>query len=125
MNTYAPVVQWSTVRLMLVLTCITGLTTQATNFRNDFSRSKLNQPVYLQPPAKYYDAYWSENTIIILKKIPYGQAEAPRLWYEKLKEGPEKHGLTPSKVDPCMFISNTVICVKYVDDCIWFYSDHK
>ena len=38
-NTYAPVVQWSTVRLMLVPTCIMGLKTQATEFRNAFSQA--------------------------------------------------------------------------------------
>ena len=25
-----------------------------------------------------------------------------------------------SKVDPCLFMSNTVICVVYVDDCLFW-----
>ena len=47
------------------------------------------------------------------------------MWYEKLKEGLEKIGFTPINVDPCMFISETFICVQYVDYCIWLYHDHK
>ena len=37
MNAYAPVLQCSVVRLMLVLTCAMGLNTQATDFRNYFA----------------------------------------------------------------------------------------
>ena len=125
MNTYDPVVQWYTVMLMLVLTYIMVLKNQVPDFSNAFSQAKLNQPVYLQPPAKYSYASWGENPILQLNKSIYGQAEAPRLWYDKLKEGLDKCGFKPSKVDPCMLISNTVICVQYVNDYIWFYRDQK
>ena len=83
---------------MLVLTCIMGLKTKSTDFRNAFAQVELNHPVYLQPQAKYYDASWGENTIIGLNKSLYGHAEAPRLWHEKFKEGSEKCGFTLSKV---------------------------
>ena len=56
MNTYAPVVQWSKVRLILVLTYIMVLMTQETNFSNAFEQAELNQPVYIKPPAKYSNA---------------------------------------------------------------------
>ena len=79
MNTYAPVVQCSVVRFMLVLTCAMGLNTQATDFRNYFAQAKLKKPVYLQPPEKYSDASWGESPIIWINKILYGQSEAPRL----------------------------------------------
>ena len=79
MNTYAPVVQCSVVRFMLVLTCAMGLNTQATDFRNYFAQAKLKKPVYLQPPEKYSDASWGESPIIWINKSLYGQSEAPRL----------------------------------------------
>ena len=50
----------------------------------------------------------------------YGQAEAARLWYEKLRNGLLEHGFVMSKVDPCLFISKTVICMVYVDDCLFW-----
>ena len=51
-----------------------------------------------------------------LKKIIYGQDEAARLWYEKLPNGLLERGFVMRKVDPCLFMSNTVICAVYVDD---------
>ena len=55
-----------------------------------------------------------------LKKSLYGQAEAARLWYEKLRNGFFECGFVTSKVDPCLFMSKTVICVVYVDDCLFW-----
>ena len=52
MHTYAPVVRWYMMRLMLVLTCTMGLRTQSTDFSRAFYQAKIKQPVYLQPPAK-------------------------------------------------------------------------
>ena len=68
MNTYATVVQWFMLRLILSLTCIVVLKTQSTNFSNAFSLAELNQPVYLQPPDKYSNTSWGENPIIRLNK---------------------------------------------------------
>ena len=123
MNTYAPVVQWSTVRLMLVMTCILNLKTLATDFSNAFAQAELPKPVYLRPPARYDRPDWGPNPILKLNKSLYGQAEAPRLWYEKLKKGLKSQGFVPSIVDPCLFISPTIICVQYLDDCLWFYKN--
>ena len=55
-----------------------------------------------------------------LKKSLYGQAEAAHLWYEKLRNGFLERGFVMSKVDPCLFMSKTVICVVYVDDCLFW-----
>ena len=90
MNTYDPVLHWSMVMLMMFLNCIMGLNTKSTEFRNAFSQADLKQLVYLQSPAKYSDSSWGENPIIRINKSLYGQAKAPILWYEKLREVLEK-----------------------------------
>ena len=125
MNTYAPVVNWSTVRFMLVLTCILDLKTQATDFSNAFAQALLEKPVYLRPPARFRRDSWGSDPILKLNKSLYGQAEAPRLWYEKLSAGLTARGFTASIVDPCLFISSKVQCIMYVDDCLWFYRNQK
>ena len=38
LNSYYPVVQWATVRLMLILQCILGLQSQSIDFKNAHSR---------------------------------------------------------------------------------------
>ena len=54
-----------------------------------------------------------------MREILYGQAEAARLWYKKLRNGLLERSFVMSKVDPCRFMSKTVIGVVYVDDCIF------
>ena len=52
LDSYSPVVQWATVRLMLILKCILGLQIQIIDFANEFlqqifqvgSTSSLNLP---------------------------------------------------------------------------------
>ena len=60
------------------------------------------------------------DVLLKLKKGLYGQTEAARLWYEKLRNGLLERGFVTSKVGPCLFMSKTVICVVYVDDCIFW-----
>ena len=61
-----------------------------------------------------------------LKKSLYGKAEATRLQYEKFRNGFIERGIVMSKVDPCLFMSKTVIFVVYVDDCLfWARSQYE
>ena len=42
-----------------------------------------------------------------------------------LKKGLEERGFTQSKFDPCLFLNNKVICLVYVDDCLFFGKETK
>ena len=62
-----------------------------------------------------------EGTVLKLKKSLYGLKQAPRTWFNHLKGNLERVGFqAATDVDPCLFISDKVICVTYVDDCIMF-----
>jgi hypothetical protein len=117
MDTYSPVVQWSSVRLMLVLTIILGMVTQAVDFSNAFAQADMPEglDVFLEMPENFKSSD-SSDSVLKLKKSLYGQTIAPKLWYEKLKKGLENRGFVASKVDPCMFISRKVVICSYVDD---------
>ena len=121
LNTYAPVAMWSTIRLMLIMSCLLNLTTSSVDFSNAFAQADIpqSQTVYIEPPQ----GFTSENgddIVLKLNKSLYGQAESPRLWYEKLKKGLKDRGFVMSKVDPCLFISKDIVCICYVDDCLFF-----
>eukprot|EP00957_Ditylum_brightwellii_P153174 11658913-Ditylum_brightwellii.AAC.1 len=47
------------------------------------------------------------------------------MWYDKLRASLEARGFTACNADPCVFISKKVVCIVYVDDCIWFARDSK
>ena len=78
MNTYAPVVQWSMVRLMLILTCILKLHTVSIDFSNAFAQAVMPKDthVYIECP-KGYEPDTGEDMVLLLNKSLYGQAEAP------------------------------------------------
>jgi hypothetical protein len=42
--------------------------------------------------------------------------QAPRNFFQHLKGKLERIGFTSSTADPCLFISEKVICIVYVDD---------
>ena len=51
------------------------------------------------------------DVVLRLNKSLYGQAKAARLWYENLRNGLLYCSFVMSKVDTCLFMSMTVICV--------------
>ncbi len=46
-------------------------------------------------------------------------------FFQLLKKNLELCGLTQSRLDPCQFIGPNVICVCYVDNCLFFAPDEK
>ena len=46
--------------------------------------------------------------------------QSPLKFYRHLKNGFEQHGFKQSKMDPCLFYDDKVICLVYVDDCLFF-----
>ena len=122
LNSYSPVVQWSTVRLMLILHYILGLKIQSIDFKNSFAQEDIpsGEPVFIKLPRDFKSDGGQHDAVLKLNKSLYGQAEAARLWYEKLRNGLLERRFVMSKVDPCLFMSKTVICVVYVDYCIFW-----
>ena len=47
-ETYAPVVSWITVRILLVLSLVLGLATQQVDYTNAFCQAPLNQTVFVE-----------------------------------------------------------------------------
>ena len=125
-ESYAPVVSWTTIRLMLSLSCFLHLKTVCVDFSNAFAQADIpeGQHVYIKIPQGCEDRF-PKNSCLKLNKSLYGQIDAPRLWYEKLKAGLLDRGFHQSKVDPCLFLSKKVIVICYVDDCLFFAKNKK
>ena len=121
LNSYYTVVQWATVRLMLILQCILGLQSQSIDFTNAFAQVDIpsGEPVFIEIPRYFKSDGRQHDVVLKLKKSLYGQAESARLWYKKLRNGLLEHSFVMIKVDPCLFMYKTVICVVYVDDCLF------
>lgn len=116
-ETYAPVVQWSTVRLLLTLILSNNWTTKQVDYTNAFAQAELNENVYIEPPKGFARKDKKDMVLKLLKSL-YGLKQAPRTFFEKLKEGLLERGFTQSILDPCLFMKNNMMCVVYVDDTI-------
>jgi Reverse transcriptase (RNA-dependent DNA polymerase) len=123
-DTFAPVVMWSTVRLLMYFTLFFGFETRCIDFSNAFVQAPLNDPIFVHLSRGYHS---STDTDVCLKlnKSLYGIAQAPRLWFEHLKDKLERNGFTQSRLDPCLFYNKGILLVCYVDDIVMAGAEGK
>ena len=120
-DTYSPVVQWATVRLLLILSILLQLSTKQVDFTLAFVQAEAKPGTYIEMP----DLFEKEGYILELKRNLYGQQDSPIRFYEHLKKGLVERGFYTSKFDPCLFYSQDVLILVYVDDCIFISREDK
>jgi hypothetical protein len=119
-ETWSPVVQWSTVRTMMMLSTKLGLESAQADITGAFVHADLEpgEKIYVHQPQGFRRG---KNLVLSPNKSVYGLRQAPRYFFQHLKERLEKCGLKQSPKDPCLSVGTSVIAVVYVDD-ILFYS---
>jgi hypothetical protein len=136
-ETYSPVVQWSTVRLIMVLAATLDLKSRQVDYQQAFPQAPIDEDVYMRIPEGWaYDcstkqlvqvsdvpAYRDHEFAIKLEKNLYGCKQASRNWYLHLKAGLERRGFAASTIDPCLFIRDNCLICLYTDDCCIFAHD--
>ena len=130
-ETFAPVVNWNTVRLMLTLTLVHKLETAQADFTAAFIHAEIDKDpnydkmtlseqersgVYVEMPKGFKE----EGKVLKLNRSLYGLKQSPRNFYLHTKAKLEKIGYVMSESDPCLFISDDTICLIYVDDTLFF-----
>ena len=78
LNLYSPVVQWATVRLILIFNFILDLQIQSIDFTNNFSQADIpsGEPVSIELPRDFKSDGEQGDVILRLNKSLYGQDEA-------------------------------------------------
>lgn len=125
-ESYSPVVQWSTVRLLLIMSIVHGMHTRQVDYVNAFAQSPLpqNEECYIEMPQGFHDD--GDDTVLMLKKTLYGKSDSPLRFFNLLKDTLEKHEFKQLvNIDACLFVQEKIICLTYVDDCLWFSLDEK
>ena len=124
-ETYSPVVQWSTVRLLLILSIVHGLQTRQVDYVNAFAQADLTKDVFIDLPAGFQHEH-DFPCCLWLKKSLYGMSDAPLMFFEMLKSNLEAIGFKQQKsIDPCLFFHKNAMCVTFIDDCLWSGRDGK
>ena len=120
-ETYAPVVSWITVRILLVLSIVLGLKTQQVDYTNAFCQAPLEQTVFVELPK----GFEVPNKVLHLQKSVYGLRQSPLNFYRHLREGLESRGYTKSNHDDCLFTNGKIMVLFWVDDCIFYSADDE
>ena len=85
-ETYAPVVQWSTIRLVLTMVLSHGWVTRQVDYTNAFTQADLKEEVYIESP-KGFERKDKKDMVLKLLKSLYGLRQAPKSFFDKTSEG--------------------------------------
>jgi len=119
-ETYAPVVNWASVRLILAIAKIHGLSSKRIDFALAFPQADLEIPVYMELPIGFDapEGEYRKSYVLRLNKSLYGLKQAGYNWFAELSNGLQDRGFVQSSIDPCVFFNHNCIVLTYVDDCI-------
>ena len=126
-NTFAPVVNWSTVRLLVMMDEMAGWESRQIDYFLALCQSPIGSDVYIHLPEVFHvdDEDKNEIYFLKLKKNLYETRQAAENWFDMLKTGLEDEGFGQNKVEPCLFVRNNYIVIFYVDDCCIFSKDKE
>jgi hypothetical protein len=131
-DTFAPVVNWMTVHLMLILSLILGLSTKQVDYTAAFVQAPIDQNpdwdrltplererrgVFIEMPRGFKEP----GKVLRFKRSLYGFKQSQHNFFAHLKEKLELIGFKSIvDINPCLFVSDKVICLVYVDDTLFF-----
>jgi hypothetical protein len=125
-KTYAPVVTWFSIRLLLVLSILNNWHTRQVDFVLAYTQADIEFDIYMELPMGIETKYGKGETHVLkLLKNLYGQKQAGRVWNQHLVKGLKSIGFEQSKVDECVFFHRDVIFIVYTDDGIFAGPDKQ
>ena len=86
------------------------------DYTTAFLHAPITDEVYVEMPQGFREP----GKVLKLKRSLYGLKQSPHNFYKHLKGQLESVGFVQSNVDACLFISDKVILVVYVDDTLLF-----
>eukprot|EP00957_Ditylum_brightwellii_P038102 2881390-Ditylum_brightwellii.AAC.1 len=124
-ETHAPVVGWTSVRTMLLMTKLYNLNTRSIYCALSYPWAEIRSVIYLHPPAGVIINNNGQDLVLKLKKNLDGLKDAGRIWWEYLFSGLEQMGFKQCVADQCIWKRYVIIIIVYVDDCLVFVNDKE
>jgi hypothetical protein len=137
LSMFAPVVNWTMVHLLLMLSVQLALATKQVGYTSAFVHVDIDKPpdfdqltpeeqeqsgVYVKMPRGFV----KPGKVLKLKKSLLGLKQSPHNFFHCLKSKLEAMGFEQAlDVNPCLFISDKVICLMCVDKALLFARDMK
>jgi len=119
-ETYAPVANWSSVRLLLTLVTALGWSSVQIDYVQAFPQAPVEKPLYLKIPIGFKMSKGDPKDYVLrVDRNVYGQRQASRIWHQHLvKILTTKMNFVQSKYDECIFYRNHTVYLLYTDDSI-------
>ena len=113
-ETFAPVVRWDTVRVILALSLQQSWKVNQLDVTTAFLYGEIDHEIFMMHP----EGFKIPNEVCKLKKSIYGLKQSSRIWNAKLTDSIISQGLKQSQLDPCLFYSEekNLFVLVYVDD---------
>jgi hypothetical protein len=116
---FAPVVRWSTIRIVLALAAKKKWSINQMDVVTAFLNGFLEEEIYMEIPDGFPGA-GDPTKVCKINRALYGLKQAPKSWYERIDAWFINQGLKRSENDPNMYYSlkdeKYVIILLYVDD---------
>ena len=95
-DTYAPVVNWMSIRSMLIFSLLHDLHARSIDFTLAFPQAEVDTTIYLDIPLGISHVDGADEVMLVLKNL-YGLKQASKTWFEYLHDGltSNKLGFTP------------------------------
>ncbi|KAM1873468.1 hypothetical protein ACFX13_007300 [Malus domestica] len=118
-ETFSPVVNHSTIRLILALSVQFQWPVRQLDVQNAFLHGSLSEEVYMHQPRGFVDPQFPHH-VCRLRRSLYGLKQAPRAWFQCFSTHLEDLGFRPSTADHSLFTyihgSTRIYLLIYVDD---------
>ena len=119
-NTYAPVVTWFVICIMIVLDMSFGWAMHQIDFIQAYPQAPINPDMYMELPQGIKTRHGNSNDYVLLPLSNlYDQKQAGRVWNGYMVEKLLSIGFQQSQIDECHFYKGDVILIAYIDDGMW------
>ena len=105
-DTYAPVVSWSSVWILLTLAKSHNLHTKSVDFVQAYPQAEVKHSIFFKPPAGVVLNDKNGQLVLKLLNSLYGLKDAGRTWFEHLSDGLLRMGFIATSSDPWIFNTN-------------------
>ena len=99
-DTYAPVVSWSSVRILMTIAKLHNLHTKSVDFVQAYPQALVKSAIYLHPPAGVILNRSRGDMVLKLIRNLYGLKDSGNTWFKHLTEGLEGMGFKPTESGP-------------------------
>jgi hypothetical protein len=121
-ETFPPVDRLESIRILIAYTTHHDFKLYQMDVKSSFLNGPIKEEVYVEQPSVFEDQEYT-NHVYKLHKALYGLNEAPRAWYECLRDFLSQYGFKISKTDSTLFTrkvdKDLFICQIYNDDIIF------